>query len=101
MIFVDDVIKYSKAKPKVLKRTAIATVAVGGVLVIDMTTAFAIYNAKVADKLYVIHYVPGKELVMEPEVTDYYMRPSVVFRLKQLPPFDWGGSSNSHTKFGL
>ncbi len=100
MIFIDDVIKVSKAETKTLKKATIATVAVGGVLVIDMTSAFAVYNVQVSDKLYAIHYVPGKELVMDPVVEDYYMRPSLVFRLKQLAPFDWG-PAGSYTKFGV
>ena len=99
MIFVHDVIEFSKAKEKVLKKATIVAIVSCSVLVVDMTAAFAVYNVKISGKLDAIQYNPGESITISP-VSDYSMIPSPVFQLKQLPPFDWGPSSD-YMKFGL
>ena len=100
LMFVRHIIEYAKVPEKTLRRTAIATTALGVVLVADMTFAFALYNRQMAEKLPAVHYNPGGELVIDPIEGSYTMIPSPVFSLKQLPPFDWGPAAD-YTKFGL
>lgn len=100
LMFVRHIIEYAKVPEKTLRRTAIATTALGVVLVADMTFAFTLYNRQLADKLPAIHYSPGENLVIDPIEGSYTMIPSPIFSLKQLPPFDCGPAAD-YTKFGL
>ena len=100
MLFVRHVIEYAKVSDKSLKVTSTVMVALGVMLVVDMTFAFAIYNKKVAPMLEAIEYNPGGDLIVNHIEESYTMMPSPVFSLKQLPPFDWGPSMD-YAKFGL
>lgn len=100
MLFVRHVVEYTKVSDKSLKITSVVLSSLGVVLVVDMAFAFTVYNRKVAPMLEAIKYNPGNELVVDPIEGSYTMVPSPVFRLKQLPPFDWGPSMD-YAKFGL
>ena len=99
LLFVEHIIEYIKASEKVLKRYAVTTVILGGIMIVDMVPAFVSYNLLVAPKLEVIHYNPGGDLIVDP-IEDTRMSPSLVFNLKQLPPFGWG-AADYVTKFRL
>ena len=99
LLFVKHIIEYAKISEKILKRFAIVTVVCGGVLIIDATFAFTLYNRTMAPKLEAIHYNPGGDLVID-RVEKTTMIPSPIFNLKQLPPFDWGPAAD-YAKFGL
>ncbi len=99
LLFVCHIIEYAKVPEKTLRRVAMTTVVLGGVLIIDMTFAFTLYNRTIAPKLEAIHYNPGENLVID-HVEKTTMIPSPIFSLKQLPPFDWGPAAD-YAKFGL
>lgn len=99
LLFINHVIEYANVGERILKRFAIITVACGGVLIVDTTFAFVLYNRTMAPKLDAIHYNPGGDLVID-RVEETTMIPSPIFNLKQLPPFDWGPAAD-YTKFGL
>ena len=100
MLFVQHVTTQAKISEKHQKYAAITTVALGAILVVDTGFAFTSYNISMKPMLEAIHHNPGAELIIDPLDGKYTMTPSPIFRLKQLPPFDWG-PSNSYTKFGL
>ena len=100
MLFVVHIIDYAKIRERTLRKSTIALVIIGWVMVADMAFAFTLYNRKVSSMLEAIHYNPGGELVIDPIEGSYKMIPSPIFNLKQLPPFDWGPSAD-YTKFGL
>ncbi len=100
LLFIRHIIEHAKVLEKTMRQTAIVTVALGGVLVVDMTFAFALYNRQMAEKLPAIHYNPGAELVIDKVEGPTTMAPSPIFSLKQLPPFDWGPAAD-YMKFGL
>ena len=100
MLFVQHVTTQAKISEKHQKYAAITTVALGAILVVDTGFAFTSYNISMKPMLEAIHHNPGAELIIDPLDGKYTMTPSPIFRLKQLPPFDWG-PSNSYMKFGL
>ena len=100
MLFIRHIIEYARVPEKTMRRTAITTVILGEVLVVDMAFAFALYNHQMAEKLPAIHYNPGGELVIDGDLGHYRMIPSPIFNLTQLPPFDWGPAAD-YMKFGL
>ncbi len=99
MLFINHVLNFVRVSGRTLKRLAITTVIFGGILIIDMSFAFTLYNLTMAPKLEAIHYNPGGELQID-QVSGTTMIPSPIFSLKQLPPFDWGPAAD-YTKFGL
>ncbi len=100
-LFIYHTIKRTKISDKKLKCSSIVVVSAGTVLVLDMSFAFIIYNRTVAPMLDAIHYNPGESLIIDHIENDYTMTPSPIFRLKELPPFDWGSGSSEATKFKL
>lgn len=99
MLFINHVLDFARVSGRTLKRLATTTVIFGGILIIDMSFAFALYNLTMAPKLEAMHYNPGGELQID-QVSGTTMIPSPIFSLKQLPPFDWGPAAD-YTKFGL
>lgn len=98
-ILVVQILDFAAIKEERIKRVVIILLGIGVVLVLDMAVAFYDYKILVGSKLEAIHYNPGNDLIID-NVENADMKPSKVFRLKQLTPFDWGPDIK-YTKFGL
>lgn len=99
LLLVRHILEYAKVPERTLKKFAIVTIALGGVLIVDTTFAFTLYKVTMAPKLEAIHFNPGGDLTID-AVNETTMIPSPIFNLKQLPPFDWGPAAD-YAKFGL
>lgn len=98
-LFFNHILNKIKIPEKTLKRASLSFILISLILILDASVAFAKYNKEVAPYLDNIHYVVGAELVLDPEIEPIIMRPSYIFKLKQLSPFSWD-SSDSYMKFG-
>ena len=99
LLLVRHILEYAKVPERTLKKFAIVTIVLGGVLIVDTTFAFTLYKVTMAPKLEAIHFNPGGDLTID-AVNETTMIPSPIFNLKQLPPFDWGPAAD-YAKFGL
>ncbi len=99
MLFIKHVLDFAKVPEQALKRIMTITTILGGILIVDMTFAFTLYNLAITPKLEAIQYNPGGDLQID-SISGATMTPSPIFNLKQLSPFDWGSAAD-YTKFGL